>query len=113
VRTLIKMEFEKAFEKYDFILTPTAPSAAFKIGEKSDDPLEMYMSDICTVPVNIAGVPALSIPCGFKGGLPVGMQLIGKFFDEATLLRAAYSFEQASGVHMQRAELAGGGQNEL
>ncbi len=113
VRTLIKREFEKAFEKYDFILTPTAPSVAFKIGEKMNDPLEMYMSDICTVPVNIAGVPALSIPCGFKDGLPVGMQLIGKFFDEATLLRAAYSFEQASGIHRQRATLAGGGENEL
>ena len=113
VRTLIKQEFEKAFETYDFILTPTAPSTAFKIGEKSDDPLEMYMSDICTVPVNIAGVPALSLPCGFKDGLPVGMQLIGKFFDEATLIRAAYSFEQASGVYRQRAAIMGGDANEL
>jgi aspartyl-tRNA(Asn)/glutamyl-tRNA(Gln) amidotransferase subunit A len=113
VRTLIKQEFEKAFETYDFILTPTTPTTAFKIGEKSDDPLEMYMSDICTVPVNIAGVPALSLPCGFKDGLPVGMQLIGNFFDEATLIRAAYSFEQASGVYRQRASIMGGGANEL
>ena len=113
VRTLIKQEFEKAFERYDFILTPTAPTTAFKIGEKSDNPLEMYMSDICTVPVNIAGLPALSLPCGFKDGLPVGMQLIGKFFDEACLLRAAFSFEQASGIYRQRATIMGGGANEL
>ncbi|MBK5251897.1 MAG: Asp-tRNA(Asn)/Glu-tRNA(Gln) amidotransferase subunit GatA [Peptostreptococcaceae bacterium] len=113
VRTLIKQEFEKAFETYDFILTPTTPTTAFKIGEKSDDPLEMYMSDICTVPVNIAGVPAISLPCGFKDGLPVGMQLIGKFFDEATLIRAAYSFEKASVICRQRASIMGGGVNEL
>lgn len=105
VRTLIRREFEKVFETCDFMLTPTTPTTAFKIGEKSDNPLEMYMSDICTVPVNIAGVPAISLPCGFKEGLPVGMQLIGDYFDEATLLRAAFSFEQASGNQAGRARL--------
>ena len=107
VRTLIRKEFEKAFETYDFLLSPTSPTTAFRIGEKSDNPLEMYMSDICTVPVNIAGVPALSMPCGFKDGLPVGMQLIGKYFDEATLLRAAYGYEQAAGFHTARPAIKG------
>ena len=95
VRTLIINEFNKNFEKYDVILTPTSPTTAFKIGEKSNSPLEMYLADLYTVPVNIAGVPALSIPCGIDSkGLPVGLQLIGKHFDEETLFRAAYSFEQ-------------------
>jgi len=98
VRTLIKRAFDQAFQKYDVIVTPTSPTTAFKIGEKVANPLEMYMSDICTVPVNIAGLPAISIPCGFdSNGLPIGLQIIGKAFDEQTILRVAYTYEQNSG----------------
>ena len=96
VRTLVKNEFDKAFEKYDIILTPTAPTTAFGIGEKSNNPLEMYLADICTVSVNIAGLPGISIPCGVdSNGMPIGMQLIGNKFCEETILNAAYTFEQA------------------
>ncbi|MCT4612314.1 MAG: Asp-tRNA(Asn)/Glu-tRNA(Gln) amidotransferase subunit GatA [Clostridia bacterium] len=95
VRTLIKNEFENVFDKYDVIITPTSPTTAFKIGEKSDNALEMYMADICTVPVNIGGVPALSMNCGFdSNGLPIGLQMIGNYFDEQTLFNAAYALEQ-------------------
>lgn len=97
VRTLVKSRFDEVFENHDIILTPTAPTTAFKIGEKSDNPLEMYLSDICTVSVNIAGLPGLSMPCGVDSkGMPVGMQLIGKRFDEETLLNAGYTYEQAT-----------------
>ncbi|KYH31962.1 Asp-tRNA(Asn)/Glu-tRNA(Gln) amidotransferase subunit GatA [Neomoorella mulderi] len=105
VRTLIRRDFEAAFSKYDLLATPTSPTVAFRLGEKAGDPLAMYMSDLCTIPVNMAGLPALSIPCGFSQGLPVGLQLIGKAFDEATLLRAAYAFEQATEYHRRRPEL--------
>lgn len=94
VRTLIKGDFERAFAKYDLLLSPTSPTVAFRIGEKADDPLQMYLSDVCTLSVNLAGIPGISLPCGFSGGLPVGLQLMGKHFDEGTLLRAAYTFEQ-------------------
>ena len=95
VRTLVSNEFSKAFEKYDVILTPTSPVTAFNIGEKSNNPLEMYLADICTVSINIAGVPAISIPCGVDSeGMPVGMQLIGNKFEEEKILNAAYTFEQ-------------------
>ena len=95
VRTVIINEFEKLFQKYDILLTPTSPVTAFGIGEKSGNPLEMYLADICTVTINVAGVPAMSIPCGLdSNGLPIGMQLIGKHFDEETLIRAAYTYEQ-------------------
>ena len=95
VRTLVSNEFSKAFEKYDIILTPTSPVTAFNIGEKSNNPLEMYLADICTVSINIAGVPAISIPCGVDSeGMPVGMQLIGNKFEEEKILNAAYTFEQ-------------------
>ena len=95
VRTFVKKEFEKSFEKYDVLLTPVAPTTAFDIGSKSDNPLEMYLADICTVSINIAGVPAISIPCGVdKAGMPIGMQLIGNRFSEETILNAAYAFEQ-------------------
>ena len=95
VRTVIKNDFDAAFERYNFILTPTAPTTAFNIGSKTTDPLQMYLEDICTVSINIASVPAISIPCGFdKENMPIGMQLIGKAFSESTLLRAAYTFEQ-------------------
>ncbi|MBR6504259.1 MAG: Asp-tRNA(Asn)/Glu-tRNA(Gln) amidotransferase subunit GatA [Clostridia bacterium] len=97
VRTLVKNEYKKAFEKYDVILTPTAPTVAFEIGEKSNNPLEMYMADICTVPINIAGLPAISVPCGVdKAGMPIGMQLIGNHFEEETILNAAYTYEQSA-----------------
>ena len=95
VRTLIKKEFENAFKKYDVILTPTAPTTAFDIGSKIEDPLSMYLMDIYTVPINIAGVPAISIPCGQgDDGMPMGMQLIAKHFNEDMLYRFAYTFEQ-------------------
>lgn len=95
VRTLVMKEFSKLFEKYDVLLTPTAPTVAFNIGSKSSNPLEMYLADVCTVSVNIAGLPAISIPCGVdKEGMPIGMQLIGNKFSEETLLNAAYTFEK-------------------
>ena len=95
VRTLVMNEFQKAFKKYDVILTPTSPTVAFDIGSKSNNPLEMYLADICTVSVNIAGLPGISIPCGVdKEGMPVGMQLIGNKFEEEKLLNMAYVFEQ-------------------
>ena len=106
VRTLIKRDFERAFEAYDVLLTPTSPTVAFKIGEKADDPVQMYLSDVCTLPINIAGVPAVSIPAGFVDGLPVGMQFIGKHFAEETLLRAAYAYEQATPWHKQKPAIA-------
>lgn len=95
VRTLIKKEFEKLFEKYDVLLTPTSPTVAYEIGTKSSNPLEMYLADLCTVTVNISGLPGISIPCGVDSkGMPIGMQLIGKHFDEETIIRAAYAYEQ-------------------
>ena len=95
VRTLVMNEFDKAFEKYDVILTPTSPTVAFDIGSKSNNPLEMYLADICTVSVNIAGLPGISIPCGVdKTNMPIGMQLIGNKFQEETILNVAYTFEQ-------------------
>ncbi len=97
VRTIIRREFDQAFEKYDALITPTSPTVPFKIGEKTDDPIQMYLSDVCTLPINIAGVPAISIPAGFVDGLPVGLQIIGKPFSEQTILRVAYAYEQASG----------------
>ncbi len=95
VRTLVMNEFEKAFEKYDVIITPTSPTTAFKIGEKSNNPLEMYLSDICTVSINIAGLPGISIPVGVdKDNMPIGMQIIGNRFQEETILNVAYAMEQ-------------------
>ena len=95
VRTLVKKEFDKAFEKYDVLLTPTSPTVAFEIGTRSENPLEMYLADICTVSVNIAGLPGISIPCGVNSdNMPIGMQLIGNKFEEEKILNAAYSFEQ-------------------
>ena len=96
VRTLIRRDFEAAFEKVDVIMTPTSPTTAFKIGEKTSDPLSMYLSDICTINVNLAGLPGISVPCGFSdAGLPVGLQMIGKAFDERNLLSFAASYEVA------------------
>ncbi len=97
VRTLVKNEFKKAFAKYNVLLTPTSPTVAFEIGTKSNNPLEMYLADICTVSVNIAGLPAISIPCGVDSkNMPIGMQLIGNHFAEETILNAAYAFEKIS-----------------
>jgi aspartyl-tRNA(Asn)/glutamyl-tRNA(Gln) amidotransferase subunit A len=94
VRTLIRQDFERVFADYDVIVGPTTPTTAFKIGENINDPLTMYMNDILTIPVNLAGLPAISVPCGLAEGLPVGLQIIGKAFDEATVLRVAHAFEQ-------------------
>jgi aspartyl-tRNA(Asn)/glutamyl-tRNA(Gln) amidotransferase subunit A len=103
VRTLIKQDFDNAFKEVDVIVTPTSPSAAFKIGEKATDPLQMYLSDIFTISVNLAGVPAVSIPCGFtKDNLPIGLQIIGRHFDEETVLKAAYAYEQNTEWHLRR-----------
>ncbi|MGB9679110.1 MAG: Asp-tRNA(Asn)/Glu-tRNA(Gln) amidotransferase subunit GatA [Thermoanaerobacteraceae bacterium] len=103
VRTLIKNDYDKAFEKCDLIVGPTSPTTAFSIGEKVDDPLAMYLADIYTVPVNIAGLPGISLPCGMVDGLPVGLQIVGKHFDEGKLLNAAYVFEKAKNFNAKPA----------
>jgi aspartyl-tRNA(Asn)/glutamyl-tRNA(Gln) amidotransferase subunit A len=97
VRTLIIRDFNKAFEEFDVLVSPTSPTVAFKIGERIDNPLQMYLSDICTIPVNLAGIPAISVPCGTVDGLPVGLHIMGKALGEEMLLRVAYSFEQNFG----------------
>ena len=99
VRTLIRREFDAVFEKYDALITPTSPTVAFKIGEKTEDPLQMYLSDICTLPVNIAGLPAISVPAGFDSRLPIGLQVIGKSFAEETILKIAHAYQQATDWH--------------
>lgn len=104
-RTLIKQDFDKVFEQYDVIIGPTAPTTAFKLGAQVDDPLTMYLNDILTIPVSLAGVPAVSVPCGFADGMPVGMQIIGKAFDESTVLRVAHAYEQNTEHHKRRPEL--------
>lgn len=106
VRTLIRKGFDEAFAKYDLVIGPTAPTTAYKIGEKVNDPLEMYLGDIYTVSANIAGLPGMVVPCGFDSkGLPIGLQLIGKPFDESMLLRVGYTFEQNTDYHKQRAKI--------
>ncbi|MNY15476.1 Glutamyl-tRNA(Gln) amidotransferase subunit A [compost metagenome] len=106
VRTKIREDYDRAFAQYDLIIGPTTPSTAFKLGEKTSDPLEMYLSDVATVLANLAGIPALSIPCGFDGkGLPIGLQLQGPALSEGMLYRAAYAFEQATSFHTRRPEL--------
>ena len=105
VRTLIKQDFDRAFMKYDVLLSPTAPSIAFKFGEKTADPLAMYISDIATIPINLAGLPAISLPCGFSKKAPIGLQIIGRAFDEETVLRAAFTYEQNTDWHKQIPEL--------
>jgi aspartyl-tRNA(Asn)/glutamyl-tRNA(Gln) amidotransferase subunit A len=103
VRALIKKDFDEAFKRCDVIVTPTTPTTAFKIGEKTDDPLQMYLSDIFTISVNLAGLPGLSLPCGFdNAGMPIGLQIIGKHFDEATMLKAAHAYEQATEWHKEK-----------
>ena len=94
MRTLIAQDFHRAFEKADVLLTPTAPTPAFRLGEKTDNPLEMYLADIYTVTADLAGIPGISVPCGDADGLPVGVQFLGRPFDEGTLLRLAHQYEQ-------------------
>jgi aspartyl-tRNA(Asn)/glutamyl-tRNA(Gln) amidotransferase subunit A len=106
IRTLIRREFDAAFGKYDVLVTPVSPTPAFKIGEKTDDPLLMYLNDVCTIPVNIAGLPGISLPCGFATApdgarLPIGVQILARPFDEASLFRAAFAYEQSTDWHKQ------------
>jgi aspartyl-tRNA(Asn)/glutamyl-tRNA(Gln) amidotransferase subunit A len=105
VRTLIRREFDEAFEKYDVLVTPTSPTVPFKIGEKVDDPVQMYLADVCTLPINIAGLPGMSIPAGFAGNLPIGMQIISKPFAEETILKIGHAYQQATDWHKRRPEL--------
>jgi aspartyl-tRNA(Asn)/glutamyl-tRNA(Gln) amidotransferase subunit A len=106
-RTLIRQDFLNAFKEVDLIASPTTPTPAFKIGEKSGDPLQMYLSDIFTISCNLAGICGISVPCGFsKEGLPLGLQLLGKPFGEPNLLRAAHAYEQATDWHTKRPQLA-------
>ena len=106
VRTLITRDFDQAFARCDVIVTPTAPTTAFKLGEKTQDPLQMYLSDIYTISINLASVPALSLPCGFdQDGMPIGMQIIGKRFDETTILRVAHYYEQATEWHKKKPKI--------
>lgn len=110
VRRLIKDSFDSAFSKYDMIISPVAPTVAYKIGENSSDPLKMYLGDVYTVSINLAGIPAVSVPCGFgANGMPVGMQLIGNSFDEPKLVRAAYAFQQATDFHLKQNKYSKGG----
>ena len=99
VRTLLRRDYEQAFNSVDLVAMPTSPTPPFRLGEKTDDPLQMYLADIFTVSVNLAGLPGVSIPCGFTEGLPIGFQLIGRMFDEATILRVADAFERATEWH--------------
>ena len=108
VRTLVQQDYTEAFQKVDVIMAPTAPTPAFKIGEMIDDPLQMYLQDICTVPLNLAGLPGISIPCGYSSKhMPIGLQIIGKALDEATILRAAYTYEQSQNFRNEMAQLGG------
>jgi aspartyl-tRNA(Asn)/glutamyl-tRNA(Gln) amidotransferase subunit A len=102
VRTLVKNDFDRILRKYDFFIAPTAPEAAFKLGEEVNDPYKMYMNDLYTVPANMAGLPSISVPCGFSDGMPIGLQIIGKHFDEAMILKAAYALEQAAEIYTKR-----------
>jgi len=105
VRTLIREDFTRVFQKVDALVTPTSPVVAFPQGEKLNDPVQMYLIDVCTLPINIAGLPAISVPCGFSQGLPVGMQLIGPYLSESILLRVAHAYEQTTEWHKARPEL--------
>jgi len=106
VRTLIIRDFEEAFRDFDIIISPTSPTTPFRIGEKSQDPLKMYLSDVCTVPVNIAGLPAISIPCGFSKGLPIGLQIIGRHFDEQRILNVAHIYQKNTDFHTVKPSMA-------
>ena len=106
VRTLVQQDFEKAFAQVDLLLTPTTPNPAFTIGEKTNDPVTMYMEDVCTIPASLAGVPALSLPCGFtSNNLPIGMQLIGPAFEEGRVLMAGHQYQKVTDWHTKRPSL--------
>ena len=106
IRTLMRMDFDKAFQKCDVIVTPTSPAPAFKIGEKVDDPLQMYLSDIFTISTNLAGIAAISVPCGFSSkGLPVGVQIISGPFAEEKIFQVAYAYEQNTNWHLKKPSL--------
>ncbi len=105
LRRLIWEEFNQAFSKYDALVTPTSPTVPFKIGEKTDDPMQMYLSDVCVLPINIAGIPGISVPGGFVDGLPVGLQVLGKSFDEETILHIAHAYEQVTDWHTKKPAL--------
>ncbi|KFN91405.1 aspartyl/glutamyl-tRNA amidotransferase subunit A [Tetragenococcus muriaticus PMC-11-5] len=105
VRTLIRQDFKKVFADYDLIIGPTTPTVAFGLGEEIDDPVTMYTNDVLTIPVNLAGLPGMSLPCGFSNNLPIGLQLIGDRFAEETMYQAAYSFEQATEFHNKKPEI--------
>jgi aspartyl-tRNA(Asn)/glutamyl-tRNA(Gln) amidotransferase subunit A len=108
MRTLIRQDYEAAFERCDVIVTPTAPTPAFRFGEKVDNLLQMYLNDIYTIPANLAGLPGISVPCGVSAdGLPIGLQMVGRAFDERTLLRAAYAYEQLRGFAMPAPKVEG------
>jgi aspartyl-tRNA(Asn)/glutamyl-tRNA(Gln) amidotransferase subunit A len=105
VRTVIKQEFDEVFGRHDLLLTPTTTAPAFRIGEKVDDPLSMYLNDVCTIPVNIAGIPALALPGGFAGDLPIGIQLMGPALSEELLLRAGDAYQRVTAWHTRRPAL--------
>ena len=106
VRRLLAQDFQKLFQSYDFLISPTSPTVAFQFGDKTDDPLQMYLSDIASIPANLAGLPALSLPCGFgKGGLPIGLQLVGPPLSDTKLLASAYAFEQTTEFHKKKSPL--------
>ena len=104
-RSLIRQDFARAFQQVDALVTPVSPTVAFRLGEKTGDPVQMYLSDVCTLPPSIAGLPCMSVPCGFDQGLPVGLQLIGPHLSEQTLLRIAYSYQQVTKWHEERPKL--------
>jgi aspartyl-tRNA(Asn)/glutamyl-tRNA(Gln) amidotransferase subunit A len=106
VRTLVKQDFEMALKDTDVLIAPTMPAPAFKLGEKISDPLTLYLADVNTVPINLAGVPSISLPCGFSDGLPIGLQIMGRHFNEETVLRTAYTFEQNTDFHTKTPEAA-------
>lgn len=105
VRNIIKREYENVFKKYDAIISPTSPTPAFKIGEKINDVLAMYLIDVYTVPVSVAGLPAMSIPCGMVDGLPIGLQIIGNYYKEEDIFNIAYSYEQSTEWHKMKPQL--------
>lgn len=105
VRTLVRKAYDEAFSEFDVLICPTSPTTAFRVGERANDPLAMKLSDVCTIPVNLAGIPAISVTCGFHEGMPIGLQIMGKPFDEETVLRVAYTFEQNTGYHKERPRL--------
>ena len=105
VRTLIKQDFEKAFEKCDVIVSPVSPTTAWNLGEKTSDPLAMYLSDAYTIPASMAGIPGLSVPCGFAGGLPVGLQILGKYMDDEMVLNVGEVYEQATDWRKEKPKL--------